>query len=99
MFDEILQSLIKLSPLVASLVVFIYYLYKKNESLDKCIERKDLEIKELNFYIRQNDKDNQAILSQVTSTLDKVLDEQKHNVDDIKNHISMLMMVKNKGDN
>lgn len=98
MFEEILQSLIKLSPLVASLIVFIYYLYKKNETLDKSIEKKDAEIKELNLYIRQNDKDNQIILSQVTSTLDKVLDEQKHNVDDIKNHISMLMMMKNKGD-
>ena len=38
------------------------------------------------------------ILSQVATTLDKVLDEQKHNVDDIKNHISMLIMLKNKDD-
>lgn len=93
---EILTSLIKLSPLVASLVAFIWYLYKKNESIEKNIVTKDLEIKELNLYIRTNDKENQEILSKVASTLDKVLDDQKHNVDEIKNHISILMMMKNK---
>jgi len=97
MFTEILDSLLKLSPLVASLVLFIYYLYTKNKDLDKCVAKKDEEIKELNLYIRKNDKDNQVILSQVASTLDKVLDDQKHNVDDIKNHISMLILMnKNK---
>lgn len=95
---EILESLLKLSPLVASLVLFIYYLYRRNQDLEKSITTKDSEIKELNLYIRQNDKDNQIILSQVTNTLDKVLDEQKHSVDEIKNHISMLMMLKNKGE-
>lgn len=91
MFTEILNSLIKLSPLVASLSLFIYYLYQKNKDLDKSIIKKDEEIKELNLYIRKNDKDNQVILSQVASTLDKVLDDQKHNVDDIKNHIELLI--------
>ncbi len=94
---EILNSLLKLSPLVASLVLFIYYLYNKNKDLEKTINTKDSEIKELNLYIRKNDKDNQIILSQVASTLDKVLDDQKHGVDDIKNHISMLILMnKNK---
>lgn len=94
---EILNSLLKLSPLVASLVLFIYYLYNKNRDLEKTINTKDSEIKELNLYIRKNDKDNQIILSQVASTLDKVLDDQKHGVDDIKNHISMLILMnKNK---
>lgn len=97
MFMEILNSLLKLSPLVASLVLFIYYLYNKNKDLEKTINTKDSEIKELNLYIRKNDKDNQIILSQVASTLDKVLDDQKHGVDDIKNHISMLILMnKNK---
>lgn len=91
MITEILESLLKLSPLVASLVLFIYFLYKRNENLDKSIIKKDEEIKELNLYIRKNDKDNQVILSQVASTLDKVLDDQKHNVDDIKNHIELLI--------
>ena len=97
MIVEILDSLVKLSPLVASLILFIYFLYKRNQDMDKCIEKKDEEIKELNLYIRKNDKDNQLILSQVASTLDKVIENEKHNVDDIKHHISMLIMMnKNK---
>ncbi len=104
---EIINSLIKLSPLVAVLSGIIYYLYKKVDRLEiliaskddemkEMVKAKDNDIKELNLYIRKNDKDNQMILSQVATTLDKVLDEQKHNVDDIKNHISMLIMLKNK---
>lgn len=93
---ELLESLAKLSPLVAALVIFIYYLYHKNKQLEETIVKKDDDIKELNEYIRQNDKSTQQVLSQVSNTLDKVLDDQKHNVDDIKNHISMLMMMKNK---
>lgn len=97
MITEILESLLKLSPLVASLVLFIYFLYKRNENLDKSIIKKDEEIKELNLYIRKNDKDNQLILSQVASTLDKVIENEKNNTDDIKNHISMLILMnKNK---
>lgn len=97
MVTEILESLLKLSPLVASLVLFIYYLYQKNKDLDKSIIKKDEEIKELNLYIRKNDKDNQLILSQVASTLDKVIENEKNNTDDIKNHISMLILMnKNK---
>lgn len=97
MITEILESLLKLSPLVASLVLFIYYLYQKNKDLDKSIIKKDEEIKELNLYIRKNDKDNQLILSQVASTLDKVIENEKNNTDDIKNHISMLILMnKNK---
>lgn len=88
---EVLESLVKLSPLVASLCGFIYYLYKKNEKQEEVCIGKDNEIKELNLYIRKNDKDNQAILGQVTTTLDKVLDNEKHSVEDIKNHIELLI--------
>lgn len=93
---EVLESLIKLSPLVASLCGFIFYLYKKNEKQEAVCIGKDNEIKELNLYIRKNDKDNQQILGQVATTLDKVLDDQKHSVEEIKNHISILVMLKNK---
>lgn len=105
---EIINSLIKLSPLVAVLSGIIYYLYKKVDRLEilitskegemkEAIKSKDNDIKELNLYIRKNDKDNQVILGQVASTLDKVLEDNKHNVDDIKHHISMLIMMnKNK---
>lgn len=88
---EILNSLLKLSPLVASLVLFIYYLYNKNKDLEKTINTKDSEIKELNLYIRKNDKDNQIILSQVASTLDKVIEQERSNTEDIKNHIELLI--------
>lgn len=89
---DVLASLIKLSPLVAALCAVIYYLYNKCES-------KGVEIKELNLYIRKNDKDNQQILSQVATTLDKALDNQKHSVEEIKNHISILAMLKTKPNN
>lgn len=91
MITEILESLLKLSPLVASLVLFIYFLYKRNENLDKSIIKKDEEIKELNLYIRKNDKDNQVILSQVASTLDKVIEQERSDTEDIKNHIELLI--------
>lgn len=91
MFIEILDSLLKLSPLVASLSLFIYYLYNKNKELEKTILKKDEEIKELNLYIRKNDKDNQVILSQVASTLDKVIEQERSNTEDIKNHIELLI--------
>lgn len=91
MFTEILNSLIKLSPLVASLSLFIYYLYQKNKDLDKSVIKKDEEIKELNLYIRKNDKDNQVILSQVASTLDKVIEQERSDTEDIKNHIELLI--------
>lgn len=32
---EVLESLVKLSPLVAALCGFIFYLYKKNEKSDQ----------------------------------------------------------------
>lgn len=96
MIVEILESLVKLSPLVASLVIFIYFLYKKNSDLESSILKKEEEIKELNLYIRKNDKDNQLILSQVASTLDSVLESNKHNIDDLKNHISLLIISKNR---
>jgi len=91
MITEILNSLIKLSPLVASLSLFIYYLYQKNKDLDKSVIKKDEEIKELNLYIRKNDKDNQVILSQVASTLDKVIEQERSDTEDIKNHIELLI--------
>ena len=91
MITEILESLLKLSPLVASLVLFVYYLYTKNKELEKTIVEKDEEIKELNLYIRKNDKDNQVILSQVASTLDKVIEQERSDTEDIKNHIELLI--------
>lgn len=88
---EVLESLVKLSPLVAALCGFIFYLYKKNEKQEAVCIGKDNEIKELNLYIRKNDKDNQQILCQVATTLDKVLANERQSTEDIKNHIELLI--------
>lgn len=85
---NLLEQLLPLSPLIAMLVAGIIYFYKENKNLHK-------ENKELNAYIRENDKKNTQILAGVSATLDKVLTDNEKNIEHIKEHIS-LVLLKNK---
>jgi phosphate/sulfate permease len=85
---NLLEQLLPLSPLIAMLVAGIIYFYKENKNLHK-------ENKELNAYIRENDKKNTQILAGVSNTLDKVLTDNEKNIEHIKEHIS-LVLLKNK---
>ena len=82
LFTDLLNSLIKLSPIVGLLLFAIYYLYKENKSL------KD-DNKELNKYVREMEHRNTQILAGVTSTLDKLVDKTDNNIDQLKEYISL----------
>lgn len=86
---NILTDLAKLSPLIAILVAIIAYLIWK-------IEKREKEIISLNGYIRDNDRENLQILSNLNNTLDKVIEKQKHSnesvikeIDGLKEYISL----------
>lgn len=85
---NLLEQLLPLSPIIVMLVAGIIYFYKENKNLHK-------ENKELNAYIRENDKKNTQILAGVSATLDKVLTDNEKNIEHIKEHIS-LVLLKNK---
>jgi len=44
---------------------------------DKIIHAKDEQLIELNTYVRENDKNNLVVLSEVNHTLDKIIETQK----------------------
>lgn len=67
---NILTDLAKLSPLIALLVVVVIYLMWK-------LEKREKENISLHEYIRENDKENIEVLTNVTNTLDKVIEKQK----------------------
>lgn len=75
---EIVMSVLKTSPLLAFMGYAIYYLSKENKEL------KD-ENKELNKYVRDSEIRNTQILSGVTNTLNKLVD----NTDDLKEWFSL----------
>lgn len=79
---EIVLSVLKTSPLLAFMGYAIYYLSKENKTL------KD-DNKELNKYVRDSEIRNTQILSGVTQTLDKLVDNTEHNLDQLKEYISL----------
>ena len=56
-----------------ALVILGRYLKTK----DKIIKIKDGQLLELNTYVRENDKNNLVVLSEVNHTLDKIIETQK----------------------
>lgn len=74
---DFISQLYTLSPIIGLLVVgigFLVYLLKKRD--DKLNEKEE-ELKELNKYIRDNDAENIKILEKVSSTLDRVMEQDK----------------------
>jgi hypothetical protein len=74
---DFIAQLYKLSPIIGLLLIgigFLVYLLKKRD--DKLNEKEE-EIKELNKYIRENDSENIKILEKVSSTLDRVMEQDK----------------------
>lgn len=75
---DFIGQLYTLSPIIGCLVVaigFLVYLLKKRD--DK-LNEKDDEIKELHKYTRDNDAENIKVLEKVSSTLDKVMEQEKN---------------------
>ncbi len=71
-----LDTLIKLGPVVTILVAVVVYLYKK-------LGKREEEVKKLNEYIRESDKENIRILDKISHTLDRVIDREESNTDKV----------------
>lgn len=68
--DKLVDSIITAGPMAALFLLICIYLGWK-------LYNKEKEVKELNDYIRENDKENLRTLNDVNNTLDKVLEAQK----------------------
>jgi hypothetical protein len=80
--EKLIDSIVQQGPLAALfLLVCIYLGWRLN--------KKEKEIKQLNDYIRANDKENLETLNKLSTTLDKIIDTQKNSdsnvVKEIKN--------------
>jgi hypothetical protein len=85
---DLITDLYKLSPIIGLLIIAIGYLVVINNKKDKALKEreaelnailkeKELELKELNQYVRQSEKENLLTLQKVSSTLDRVIDAQR----------------------
>jgi hypothetical protein len=85
---DFITDLYKLSPIIGLLLIAIGYLVVMNNKKDKALKEreaelmnqlkeKDDQLKELNQYVRQSEKENLLTLQKVSSTLDRVIDSQK----------------------
>lgn len=86
---DLITDLYKLSPIIGLLIIAISYLVVVNNKKDKKLKEredelnailklKEQELKELNQYVRQSEKENLLTLQKVSSTLDRVIDSQKN---------------------
>jgi hypothetical protein len=85
---DFVTDLYKLSPIIGLLLIAIGYLVmvinkkekqmkEKEAELNRLLKEKDDQLKELNQYVRQSEKENLLTLQKVSSTLDRVIDAQK----------------------
>lgn len=81
-FTEFISSLIKLSPVVALLLIAIYYLWKENRELKG-------DVKELNLFIRDESVKNMKILDSVSNTMNKLVDVTDDNITKLKEWIGL----------
>lgn len=86
---DVISELTRQGPLISLFLLIIIGMWLLMAKKDKSIKEKEEEIKtitkknndelkELNEYIRENDKENMKILSDVSNTLDKVMSNQIH---------------------
>lgn len=81
--DQILLGLAKLTPVIGVLVAGIYYFFHKE---NKYVEQ----IKELNKELRTNERDTLDIISKLTVTLDKLVENDSVNKNEIINEFKNL---------
>jgi hypothetical protein len=81
--DQILLGLAKLAPVIGTLVVGIYYLFNKEK---KYVEQ----IEALNKELRTNERDTLDIISKLTVTLDKLVENDSVNKTEIINEFKTL---------
>jgi predicted CopG family antitoxin len=78
---EILDSVIRMSPVFAVLVAAIYYFYKKEGDMDKAMRKErdkcHQEISDLNKEMREGEKENLLIISKLSDVIDRLFDDNK----------------------
>ena len=77
-------------PLVCLFLLITMYLVYQNHRKDKLLEKKDDEIKELTREVVDYGKEQEIILHEVSSTLDKVIDNQKNMNDTVIRELTSL---------
>jgi len=82
LFQDFLLSLLKLSPVVGLLLIAIYYLFQENKTLK-------VKNEELNTFVRDEATKNVAVLSTVTNTMDKLIDDANNNNQSLKEWLSL----------
>ncbi len=75
---DFISQLYTLSPIIGCLVIGIGYLVYSLNARDKKISEKEAELKELHKYVRDSDAENIKILEKVSSTLDRVMEQEKN---------------------
>jgi gas vesicle protein len=88
MFEGIVDSLLKLSPIFGLLVIAIWYLYKEKNYIKREFEdeRKQSlsEISNLNKEMRESERENLIIISKLSEVVDKLYDDNKDQHEVIK---------------
>ena len=99
---DLIGDLYDLSPIIAILLAGITYLVISINKRENALKEKDLELKELQKYIRESEKENLNTLKKVSGTLDRVIDSQKSSdnivLKEIDNLKDLIMLRIKKGD-
>lgn len=82
LFNELLISLVKLSPIVGLLIFALWYMHKENKKIKETNE-------ELNKFIREESVKNVKILESVSNTLERIVDDNHSNYDRLKEFITL----------
>jgi len=80
---NIWMDMVKMSPLIAVLIGVIFYLVKKGD-------KKEKEVEELNLYVRENDKENLVVLTELSKSLEKIIDNQRASGEAVSKQIQNL---------
>lgn len=81
--DELLMSLAKLAPVIAVLVIAVYYFLNKEKGYKQ-------EIAELNLELRKSEREALELMSKLTTTLDKMFDSDSRNKQEILVELRLL---------
>ena len=80
---ELLNQLANIAPVVAVLVVAIFYFLKKETGYKK-------EIDELNAELRKQERESLELMSKLTTTIDKFLESDSRNKHEVITEIRLL---------
>lgn len=83
MIEELLNTVAKLAPVITVLVVALFYFLKKEKAYQAQIET-------LNEQLRTNEREYLELMNKLTQTLDKYIDGDTKNKQEIIQEIKLL---------